>query len=162
MKTLIILTAIPASGKSTWANNYAESHDNVKIISSDAIRIELTGSYNNYSRQKEVWETFSNRIKEYSSIDGVTVILDALNDLNSLRQKYVKENPEYDKYVLVMFTTSINNSIYYNSLRDGNRVPDDVLKQLQAKFEPLNKETEDLFDEIYKFSWENNETIRIK
>ena len=92
MKTLIMLSAIPASGKSTWARNYKEQHENTYIISSDGIRMELTnGDYHDRSKQAEVWKVFSERIHEFGKIDNVTVILDALNDTNALREKYVKE-----------------------------------------------------------------------
>ena len=94
MKTLIVLSAMPGSGKSTWAKKYQEEHPHTLIVSSDAIRYELTGQAQDFSKQKEVWELFSLRIHEYAKrYDDVTVILDALNDLNSLREKYVKENP---------------------------------------------------------------------
>ena len=43
MKTLIMLSAIPAAGKSTWAKKYRDEHPEVYIISSDEIRMELTG-----------------------------------------------------------------------------------------------------------------------
>ena len=43
MKTLIILSAMPGSGKSTWAKKYQEEHSHTLIISSDQIRFELTG-----------------------------------------------------------------------------------------------------------------------
>ena len=93
MKTLIMLSAMPGSGKSTWAKAYQEAHPHTLIVSSDAIRYELTGQTQDFSKQKEVWELFSLRIHEYAKMhDDVTVILDALTDLNMLREKYVKEN----------------------------------------------------------------------
>ena len=60
MKTLIICTAVPASGKSSWARRYKRDHENTYIISSDAIRLELTnGDYHDRSKQAEVWKVFS-------------------------------------------------------------------------------------------------------
>ena len=94
MKTLIVLSAMPGSGKSTWANQYQKEHPHTLIVSSDQIRFELTGQTQDFSKQKEVWELFSLRIHEYAKMyDDVTVILDALTDLNCLREKYVRENP---------------------------------------------------------------------
>ena len=88
MKTLIIMSAIPASGKSTWAAKYQATHPNTYIVSSDAIRMELNGGdYTNYTKQDLVWKTFSERIHEYGKIEGATVILDALNGLNIIRKK---------------------------------------------------------------------------
>ena len=72
MKKLIILSAVPGSGKSTWAKKYQSEHPNTYIISSDQIRFELTGVYQDFSRQKEVWEIFEQRIKDYFSKPSTT------------------------------------------------------------------------------------------
>lgn len=149
MKTLIICTAIPASGKSTWAKLYQEQHENVKIVSSDEIRFELTGCYDDRSKQAEVWELFSKRIHEYGKIDGVTVILDALNDTNELRKKYVLENPEFDRYVLATFPSPIERCIKFNGERIGaKKVPEEAMSSLIKKFEEPSDEVKKLFDEI--------------
>jgi len=155
MKTLIILSAIPASGKSTWASQYQATHHNTYIISSDAIRMELTGgNYGDRSKQAEVWRVFSERIHEFGKIDGVTVILDALNDLNVLREKYVKENPEFDKYVLVLFQFNPERSKIYNHKRPPQvAVPDEAMDMLINKYEQPTEEIKNLFDEIWEIRW---------
>ena len=51
MKTLIILSAMPGSGKSTWAKNYQSEHPHTLVISSDQIRYEITGSLTDFSKQ---------------------------------------------------------------------------------------------------------------
>lgn len=158
MKTLIILSAIPASGKSTWACKYQATHENTYIVSSDQIRMEITkGDFQDHSKQKEVWETFSRRIHEFGKIDGVTVILDALNDTNALREKYVKDNPEFDKYILAYIPMDKARSRYYNSLRfEAIRVPEDILENLFNKFEEPTEEIKNLFDEIWEIRWKAN------
>lgn len=157
MKTLIMCTAIPASGKSTWAQIYAKEHKDVFIVSSDGIRFELTGNYLDRSKQDQVWKVFSERIHEYGKVEGCTVILDALNDTNELRTKYVKENPEFDKYVLVTFPGVTERSIKYNSERiDDKRVPDDVMVNLIKKFEQPTEEVKKLFDEVWEIRWKDS------
>lgn len=157
MKTLIIMSAIPASGKSTWAAQYKSTHPNTYIVSSDAIRMELTnGNYHDYSKQKEVWELFSKRIHEYGKNENATVILDALNDLNVLRRKYVEENPEFDKYILVTFPFDPEKSIKFNLTRDESvRVEEDAMQMLIKKFEQPSEEIKNLFDEIIEVRWRN-------
>ena len=155
MKTLIILSAMPGSGKSTWAKKYQEEHSHTLIVSSDQIRFELTGQMQDFSKQKEVWELFSSRIHEYAKqFDDVTVILDALNDLNELRKKYVNENPEFDKYILVLFPRTVEQINYYNKQRsDDAIVPDDQLEMLINKWEEPSEEVINLFDEIHEVRW---------
>ena len=155
MKTLIVLSAMPGSGKSTWAKKYQEEHPHTLIISSDAIRYELTGSTQDFSKQNEVWELFSYRIHEYANkYDDVTVILDALNDLNVLREKYVKENPEYDRYELVLFPRTLEEIRFYNKQRsDTAIVPDDQLEMLINKWEEPSEEVIKLFNTIHEIRW---------
>ena len=154
MKTLIVLSAIPASGKSTWASKYQATHRNTYIVSSDAIRVELTGTFSDHNHEKEVWETFSRRIHEFGKIDDVTVILDALNDLNVLRERYVKENPEFDKYVLAILPFNPERSKMYNNMRpEAVRVPEAAMDYLIEKYEKPTEEIKDLFDEIWEIRW---------
>lgn len=150
MKRLFILTAPPGAGKSTWARQYKETHENVYIISSDEIRFEITGQFNDHTRQKEVWETFERRIHEYANIsDDVTVILDALCDLNDLRIKYVKENPEYDEYTLVTFPRSFEYVKKWNKERPTEKwVPDDILEALYNKYEKPSAEALSYFQKV--------------
>ncbi len=156
MKTLIMLSAVPAAGKTTWAKNYQKEHDNVYIINSDDVRLELTnGNYQDRSKQKEVWELFEKRIHEYANkAEDVTVILDALNDVNPVRYKYLSTTPEYDKKILVLFPTTLENSQKYNGERVWpNKVPDDVLVMLNNKFEEPSEEVLALVDEVITVKW---------
>ncbi len=151
-----MLSAVPAAGKTTWAKKYQRDHENVYIINSDDVRMELTGGvYQDRSKQKEVWELFEKRIHEYANKgDDVTVILDALNDVNSVRYKYLSTTPEFDRKILVLFPTTLDKSQKYNDERPWpNKVPDDVLVQLVNKFEEPSKEVLDLVDEVITFRW---------
>ncbi len=155
MKTLIILSAMPGSGKSTWAKKYQEEHPHALIVSSDGIRYEITGQTQDFSRQKEVWELFSLRIHEYAKkYDDVTVILDALNDLNILREKYVKDNPEFDRYELVLFPRTPDQIRFYNKQRqETSIVPDQQLEALMRKWEEPSEEVVKLFDKVHEIHW---------
>lgn len=155
MKTLIMLSAVPASGKTTWAKKYQQTHPNTYIINSDEVRMEVThGDYQDHTKQKEVWELFEKRIHEYGAIDNATVILDALNDVNPVRLKYLSTTPEFDKKILVLFPNTLDKSKYYNSQRDEKvRVPDGILELLVNKFEEPSKEVLDLVDEVQTISW---------
>ena len=151
-----MLSAVPAAGKTTWAKKYQEEHQNVYIINSDDVRLEIThGDYQDHSRQKEVWELYEKRIHEYAKLgDDVTVILDALNDVNAVRLKYLSTTPEYDKKILVLFPTSLDKSLKYNSERVWpNKDPDDILVALNNKFEEPSKEVLDLVDEVITINW---------
>lgn len=149
MKQLIILSAVPGSGKSTWAKKYQASHKNTYIISSDEIRFELTGQYQDFSKQKEVWEEFENRLLNYSKQDGnFTVILDAVIDLNSLRKKYYDLGKDFDRKILVILRKPLELLMKLNKERKEEKwVPEDVLINLYNKFEEPTKDILEIFDE---------------
>ena len=155
MKTLIMLSAVPAAGKSTWAREYRDSHPNTYIVSSDEVRMEIcNGSFKDHSRQKEVWEEFERRIHEYGKIEDVTVILDALNDVNPVRLKYLTTTPEFEKKILVLFPTSLKKSQMLNGERlEDMQVPGDILVELYNKFEAPSQEVLDLVDEVREVRW---------
>ena len=151
-----MLSAVPAAGKTTWAKDYQKDHENVYIVNSDEIRMEVTGgNYHDQSKQKEVWELFEKRIHEYAQkADDVTVILDALNDVNVVRYKYLSTTPEFDKKILVLFPTSLDKSKQFNNMRPKNcRVPGDVLEMLNNKFEEPSREVLDLVDNVITVRW---------
>lgn len=149
MKQLIILSAVPGSGKSTWAKKYQASHPNTYIISSDEIRFELTGQYQDFSKQKEVWEEFENRLLNYSKQDGnFTVILDAVIDLNSLRKKYYDLGKDFDRKILIILRKPLELLKKLNKERKEEKwVPEDVLINLYNKFEEPTKDILEIFDE---------------
>lgn len=155
MKTLIMLSAVPASGKTTWAKRYQAEHPNTYIVNSDDIRMEVThGNYQDHTRQKEVWELFEKRIHEYGAIPDCTVILDALNDVNPVRLKYLSTTPEFDKKILILFPTTLDRSKFYNGQRDEKvRVPEQILVELNHKFEEPNEEVLKLVDEVRTVQW---------
>ena len=156
MKTLIMLSAIPASGKSTWAKNYQKTHSETYIVSSDEIRMEICGGdYHDQSKQNLVWQVFDQRIHECAlKSENATVILDALNDVNVVRLKYLTTTPEFDKKILVLFPSTLEKSREYNSKRPEEvRVPDNIIDVLYSKFEEPSQEVLELVDEVIEVKW---------
>lgn len=75
---LYVLVGLSGSGKSTLAAQLAESNENTVIVSSDAIREELTGKIEDQSRNNEVFEIFHQRIRKNLE-EGKNTIADATN-----------------------------------------------------------------------------------
>ena len=149
MKTFILLSAVPGAGKSTWASAYAEAHDNVYIVSSDEVRKEITGVYQNFDQEPLVWETFRKRIHEYASRhDEVTVIADAVNDTNKLRQYYAHEAQEFDKKVFVYIEKPVDVVLAQNKMRRQDKwVREDIIMMFYDRVEKPSNETLELFHE---------------
>lgn len=77
---IIVLTGVPASGKSTWAKEYASNHLDTVIVSRDEIR-EATGKYWVPDRENYISEVEEFQIRSAIK-NNLNVIIDATN-LNS-------------------------------------------------------------------------------
>ena len=150
MKNVVILTASPASGKTRWCKRFLNEHPDAIHLNSDNVRIELTGSYKDFSKQDEVWMTFEQRIREYNELPGdFTLIIDALNDLNPIRQKYASLCSNFDHKKLVVIKKPLEETIENNAKRAPEvRVPENILIALYNKFEMPDEKTKALFDEV--------------
>lgn len=149
MRELLLLSALPGSGKSSWAKLYAKEHKNVKIVSSDAIRIRLFGSQKNFSNEPLVWKTFLEDLQTLGQEEDVTVIVDSTNLNNYYRTYYVKETPMYEKHTLVLFDVSYEDCLKQNLLRPKEMVVDpENMEELRAQWEEASEEAKSYFDEV--------------
>lgn len=151
MRTLLLLSGLPGSGKSTWSKQYKRLHPSANIVSSDEIRKEFFGTTANFSDEKRVWSTFLDRLKLFGKQEGAIVIADSTNLNNYYRRYYVDSTPEYDHHVLVMFDIPAVDCELLNDQRTGDRrLPMEAMKRLESQFEPLDEETEKAFDEVVR------------
>ncbi len=150
MRTLILLSALPGSGKSTWAAKYKKANPKTKIVSSDDIREELFGKAQDFRDEGLVWRTFLERLNRYGEEDeNATVIADATNLQNRYRMMYCLETPGFDRHVLVYFDLPFDVCCRQNRMRDEGRiVPQAVMERFQKEFEPISDEVKDLYDEV--------------
>ena len=149
MRTFMLLSAIPGSGKSTWAKKYAAEHPNTKIVSSDGLREELGNAINDFSHEKEVWRLFMERIHEYGKEEEVTVIADATMISNAFRKMYAEKTPEFDRHILVFFDIPYEVCAFQNKLRTSCAVvPDYAMERMHRDFEKPNEEVLALYDEV--------------
>lgn len=149
MKTLILLSAIPGSGKSTWATKYQQEHPNTFIVSSDEIRKNLTGIFQSFTKEDEVWRIFLEKINEFAvNYTDVTVIADATNLQNVYRRYYLEATPLFNKHVLVLFNIPYEICLLQNKLRPADKiVPDYAMEKLHKEFEEPSQEIINLYDE---------------
>lgn len=149
MRTLLLLSGLPGSGKSTWSRQYKRLHPTAKIVSSDEIRKEFFGTTANFSDEKRVWGTFLDRLKRFGQEEGAIVIADSTNLNNYYRRYYVESTPEYDHHVLVMFDIPAEDCELLNNRRIGDRrLPIEAMRKLESQFEPVDEEVEKLFNEV--------------
>ena len=88
-QTLIVMCGLPGSGKSLYANTYAENHDCCVVVSTDSIRKELLGDENDQSDGWMIFMTAYTRMNK-ALYDGKTVIFDATNLTHNNRRKVIR------------------------------------------------------------------------
>ena len=106
--TLWIMCGLSGSGKSTIARQIANENPNTVIVSSDAIREELTGNYEDQQHNEEVFKIFHDRIRKNLE-NKKNVIADATNlTMKSRRAIMMKVNGLEVHKVCVVIQSHLN------------------------------------------------------
>ena len=156
MGTLILLSAIPGSGKSTWARAYQSAHPNTYIVSSDEIRKRLLGGIQNFSNEALIWKTFLEDLKAHEGQD-CTVIADSTNLQNAYRRFYYENTPGFDRHVLVVFDVPFERCMVQNKRRLQDRVvSDEAMHSLKAEFEEPSDDVIAMYDEYLRIDGDFN------
>ena len=136
MNNLYLLVCSPSSGKSSYANNFAESSGKpIKVVSRDAIRFSLLDDGAPYfSKEKAVFARFIKEINE--GLDKGDVIADATHINEVSRMKVIKKiDLSKCKVSCIVLLTDELTAIKRNHLREGRaRVPDKVIRENYARF----------------------------
>lgn len=150
MRTMILLSAIPGSGKSTWARKFQKDHPNTHIISSDEIRKEIFGAVNCFKDEQLIWKTYLDRINSFAETEkDVYVIADATNLQNAYRKYYFDSTPGFDKHILVLFDIPYEICCIQNKMRSSDRVvPESAMERLRKEMEAPSEEILALFDDV--------------
>lgn len=140
MGCLILVSGVPGSGKSTFCAKY-EERGKIAVFSSDETRKQLTGSYINFSKEKEMWQTlYNNAYTILTRFPEMDVILDATYLSENQRLKVWRNFCEVaDDFCLVQFQLDPNLARKQNESRE-KVVPGDAFDAMLAKFQPVTAE----------------------
>lgn len=150
-KKLIVLSGIPGSGKSTYAQNYLSNHPNTYIVASDQIRLELFGRVDDFSQEEMVWNKFEGLIIEKAKTHD-TIIADssATTNVRRLRWAEIFRNI-FATIELVYFDIPFSVCLERNEKRHLSIPYDDMLIMKNAFEVPSLKVTK-AFDKIIKIN----------
>lgn len=153
MKILILMCGVPASGKSTVANNLAQrlEEQEAVIVSMDAIREKWFGTRKCQDRGDEVYaQSIEDTLSAFESCD--IVIYDATNRTRKARRKLVETIQKYYDCLIycVFMDTPLEVALERNANRDKSiQVPPAVIHRMFDTLEPPREENEEYFKEIY-------------
>lgn len=132
MNKLFMMIGIPASGKTSLAEQIAKSED-AEIVSSDNIRKELYGDENIQGDSNEVFKTVEDRI-----INGLknnrNMIYDATNINYKRRMAFLQKIRKLKiEKIAIMVATPYEQCLIRNSQRE-RQVPEEVMKRMYFNF----------------------------
>ena len=133
MNELIMLVGLPASGKSTWAKEYSETHPDYIVHSSDKLREEMYGDNYDDADNSKVFEELHRRIMK--DLETHSVIYDATNLVKKRRVQFLKAVPKHVYKTCAVFLKTYEKCLEDNSKRE-NSVPDEVITRMRKVFSP--------------------------
>lgn len=132
---LIMLIGIPASGKTTYAENYKNQFPDTVILSSDSIREELYGDPNIQGSPNKIFGIMKERMASCLK-NGNTVIYDATNVKVRDRESALRKASDMGVCSeAVYFCTSLKIALKRNEDRD-RKVPEHVIRRMYFGLEP--------------------------
>ena len=134
MPKFIMMVGLPASGKSTYAEELAKRYD-ANIHSSDSIREELSGDINNQNINDLVFKTLHSRIKE-DLTNGKSCIYDATNINYKRRMAFLNELNKITCEKHCYFIATPYTQCLHNNAQRERKVPLDVIERMYRHFDP--------------------------
>lgn len=136
MKSKVILTCgVPAAGKTTWAENFIKNKTDSYVIETDAIRKELTGSYEDQTQNKEVFKIAHARLGEALRDNIEYIVFDATNLKVWSRDAIIEIAKKYKAEVhCVYFSVPLATCFKRNDERERH-VPDHVIVHMFSTME---------------------------
>ena len=143
---LYVMVGLSGSGKSTIAKQVTDVEKNTIIVSSDAIREELTGKVEDQSKNEEVFKIFHKRIREGLE-NKHNVVADATNITMKSRRAILLNVRNLDVHRVAYFVPKPFEQCKVDNLHREHSVPEEVLDKQIRKFQiPFAEEG---FDECF-------------
>lgn len=151
---LAFTVAPPGAGKTYFSTRLEKVVPGLVRVSSDEIRKEITGSENDLSKDKEVWEAIHERV-EIIANNSKDILFDATNvkfkNRNFLYKIAYKTNHHLVSFVLL---TSKEKCFAQNKNRE-RVVPEDVIEKMFKNLEYSSLDEVDLVVYIDEFNKDN-------
>lgn len=131
MQTLYVMCGISGSGKSTWANKFAQDNFDTLVVSTDGIRGILFGDASVQRAGKLVFDIAHKMIDECIEA-GYNVVFDATNLHARDRKKLIEEYHDRVQMCCVLCAPPVNVCVKRQEKR-SRKVPEQVIRSQAAK-----------------------------
>lgn len=148
-----ILIGIPASGKSTWSEDFVRKNSNWVRVSRDDFRAMLKGQYVCEPKIESLINTLQDNVILDSLSRGLNVMIDNTNLKLSYIEHFCDLVKNQASVEFQVFDISLNKALERNSNRD-RKVPDDIVtkmfKQYKELVESFDTSTRPIVRKVYK------------
>jgi predicted kinase len=167
MNFLIIMVGIPASGKSTWAEQIKKEYkENCEIVSRDSIRFSMPDFTSKFyfKNEKKVYDIYIDKLVESLTKNKIT-IADATHINQGSRKKlfyYLDQRISKNKYVVIyaIADTTKKECLKRNSYREINKiVPEETIERLYQNFRLPSWKYKITLSEWNKKLWHSTDTV---
>jgi predicted kinase len=142
---IVLMSGSPLSGKSTIAKQI-KSHfgGNCYIASTDEIRKEITGTYEDHSREADVWATVIKRMLKHLG-KGKVVVLDATLRQKQLRLDHLEYYKRFPIYYIAFERLPVEVILERNLQRNWKQIDESRLREMWAEYEVPDEEEMKLY-----------------
>ncbi|MCR5184692.1 MAG: ATP-binding protein [Bacilli bacterium] len=160
MAKLILLSGVPGSGKSYFADAFRKAiGGHVYVVSSDALRYEVTGNQQNLDEDKLVWKMFYGMAHVYAMDKNGICILDATNSVCKYRTSIIAPFRKlYEEIHLVAFDLD-KDVVRSQNLNRLFPIKPEILEELFEKYEYPNEQDDEFFDSVTMIKDHNIEEV---
>ena len=124
------MVGVPASGKSTFAQQISEENNHIHIFSSDRLRGFFGKDEEDQSVTKQVFDYIEDSVESYFCETNFSPLIDATNINKKLRSRFIDIAKKYNKEVIVYyFPISLARALKRNQQRE-RKVPEFVIKKM--------------------------------
>lgn len=148
-----MLTGVPGSGKSSWAEEYKKEHPHTYIVDTDEVRKSVTGSYKVFPSDRHIlYDKMIALANEYlaKGEEDCTVIEDSTFTDNYRREYYMERIKGYDQASLIMIKMHDYSLCYQRNKmrREEKWVPDEAIDNFIKNYEDPTPEVRSYFSDI--------------
>ncbi len=152
---IVLMSGSPLSGKSTVVKQIKSYFGgDCYVASTDEIRKEITGTYEDHTRETDVWATIIKRMLKHLE-KGKVVVLDATLRQKQLRMDHLEYYKRWPIYYVAFERIPIETILERNQERVWKQIREERLRELWAEYEVPDDEELKLYAGAAKINNEN-------
>lgn len=151
MSTMICLSGMPGSGKTTWATEFLKKHPDFLYFSPDSYYERINGDECDRTDTFEIWMAMFRDI-HIAEKNFNNVLIDSDNLTYAQRNQWIEWFPYFDEHIL-LFLEEDYNTCFDRVSKRRRTIPEIIMREKMYKWEnPLEAGDCAKWDRVYQIS----------